>query len=138
MDKNDLLVVIAFPRYPADTVRLAGYARGRGVRTLAITDSPLSPVLAFAETALFAKASMLDFVGSLAAPAALINVIVSDVGMRTGPKAMERLEALEEAASASGTYVSPDGRATPVPKGRRFFWDVLEPGPEPRKAGPSP
>jgi len=137
MDRNDLVVVIAFPRYPTDVVKLVRYAGERGVKVLAITDSPLSPILPFSETTLFAKASMHDFVGSLAAPAALINCVVSDVGMRIGARAMERLELLEEAAAACGTYVSPDGRAVPLRKGRKFFWDVLETKPESPKAGNS-
>jgi DNA-binding MurR/RpiR family transcriptional regulator len=134
MDKADLVVVIAFPRYPTDVVRLVRYVRDQGVKVLAITDGPLSPILPFAETALFARASMHDFVGSLAAPAALINCVVADAGIRRGARALERLERLEEAAAATDTYVSSDGRTSPLPKGRRSFWDVLEPG-SGRKAG---
>jgi DNA-binding MurR/RpiR family transcriptional regulator len=131
MNKGDAMVVIAFPRYPTDAVNLARYARRQGVKMLAITDSPLSPVLPLADVALLSKASMHDFVGSLAAPAALINGVVSVAGISMGQKAMERLEWLEEAAESCNTYVSPGGRATPRHNGRKFFWDVLE-GPRER------
>ncbi len=113
MDARDLLIVIAFARYPADLVALARYAHRRGVKILALTDSPLSPVLPLAEVALFAKVSMLDFVGSLAAPAALINCVVSEIGARLGEQALARLQALEDAASEGRTYVSAGGQATP-------------------------
>ncbi len=112
MDAHDLIIAIAFARYPADLVTLVQYARGFGIRILAITDSPLSPVLPCAEVALFAKASMLDFVGSLAAPAALINCIISEIGVRLGGQALERLEALEDAAGEAGTYVDVGSRPT--------------------------
>ncbi|MDP9366470.1 MAG: MurR/RpiR family transcriptional regulator, partial [Chloroflexota bacterium] len=105
MGAGDVVIVIAFARYPADLVALARYAHRCGVRLLAITDSPLSPVLPLAEVALFARVSMLDFVGSLAAPAALINCIVSDLGVRLGEQAVARLHALEDAASEAGIYV---------------------------------
>jgi DNA-binding MurR/RpiR family transcriptional regulator len=134
MDRNDVVVAIAFPRYPAEMVKMVRYVRGQGARILAITDSPLSPVLPLSEIALFAKASMLDFVGSLAAPAALINVVVSDIGMRMGSKAMERLQALEEAAAACDAYVSSGTRSVPVHNGRQFFWDVLDAPPERARA----
>ncbi len=111
MDGGDLLIVIAFARYPSDLIALARYAHRAGVKILAITDSPLSPVLPLAAVALFAKVSMLDFVGSLAAPAALINCIVSDLGMRLGEQGIARLEALEDAASEAGIYMSAGGRA---------------------------
>lgn len=138
MGKDDLVVAIAFPRYPADAVKLVRYVREQGVKVLGITDSPLSPILPFSGTTLFAKASMHDFVGSLAAPAALINCVVSDVGVRLGARAMKRLELLEEAATACGTYAGPDGRTTPPQKGRRSFWDVLDTKAGPPMAGGSP
>ena len=121
MDAGDVLIVIAFARYPAELVALARYAHRRGVRILAITDSPLSPVLPLAEVALFAKVSMLDFVGSLAAPAALINCIVSDLGVRLGDRAVARLQALEDAASEAGIYVSAGSRAA-RPEGIGLTW----------------
>ncbi|HEX2501903.1 MAG TPA: MurR/RpiR family transcriptional regulator, partial [Methylomirabilota bacterium] len=73
---------------------------------LAITDSPLSPILPLADVALFAKASNLDFVGALTAPSALINCVVSEIGVRLGAQAIERLQVLEDAASEAGTYVA--------------------------------
>jgi DNA-binding MurR/RpiR family transcriptional regulator len=106
-----VLIVIAFARYPADLITLARYAHRCGVRLLAITDSPLSPVLPLAEVTLFAKVNMLDFVGSLAAPAALINCIVADLGLRLGEQAVARLQVLEAAASEAGIYVSAGGQS---------------------------
>lgn len=122
MDDGDVLIVITFARYPTELVALARYAHGRGVRILAITDSPLSPVLPLAEVALFAKVSMLDFVGSLAAPAALINCIVSDLGGRLGEQAVARLEALEGAARETGIYVAASGQAARA-EGTVLAWD---------------
>src|SRR5215208_4915900 len=122
MDAGDVMIVIAFARYPTELVAIARYAHRCGVRLLAITDSPLSPILPLAEVALFAKVSMLDFVGSLAAPAALINCIVADIGLRLGEQAVARLQALEAAASEAGIYVSAGGQ--PVRgEGTVLAWD---------------
>lgn len=115
MDEGDLLIAIAVARYPADLVALARYAHQTGVKILAITDSPLSPLLPLAEVALFAKVGMLDFVGSLAAPAALINSIVSELSVRLGEQAIARLQAIEDAASDAGIYVSAGGRPASRP-----------------------
>ena len=124
MNGGDVLVVLAFPRYPADLVKLVHFAREQGVTVLAITDSPLSPVLPHAKVALFAKASMLDFVGSMAAPAALINCVVSEVGLRLGKRALDRLRSLEDAAQAAGIYISAGGPAAPAAE-RRQTWGAL-------------
>ena len=130
MGEGDLVVVIAFARYPADLVTLARFASGRGIRILAITDSPLSPVLPLAEVTLFAKVGgvgLLDFVGSLAAPAALINCIVSAVAARLGEDGLARLQELENAAAEAGIYVSTGGR--PGPRGTALpFPDARAPG----------
>jgi DNA-binding MurR/RpiR family transcriptional regulator len=119
---GDVLIAMAFAHRPTDLMSLVRYAHGLGVRILAITDSPLSPILPLAEVALVAKATRLDFVGSLAAPAALINCVVSELGMRLGEVALERLQALEDAARAAGTYMPAGSRSAPVP-GRRLAWD---------------
>jgi DNA-binding MurR/RpiR family transcriptional regulator len=106
MGDEDVLIAIAFARYPKDLLLLVDYAHSSGRCILTITDSPLSPILPLAEVSLFAKSSVLDFVGSLGAPAALINCIVSELGVRLGDDAVHRLQALEDVAELTGTYVS--------------------------------
>lgn len=111
MSAEDLLVAIAFARYPVDLLEVAAYARRLERQLVVITDSALSPLLPLAEVALFAKANMLDFVGSLAAPAALINCVVSTVGIRLGDRAVKRLQTLEDSAREAGIYVRGAGRS---------------------------
>jgi DNA-binding MurR/RpiR family transcriptional regulator len=105
MDSGDVLVAIALARYPSDLLSLVRYAHGLGRCILAITDSPVSPILPLADVALFARSSVLDFAGTLGAPAALINCVVSELGVRMGDSAVARLQALEDVARQAGTYV---------------------------------
>jgi DNA-binding MurR/RpiR family transcriptional regulator len=119
MDADDVLIAIAFARYARDQLSLVRYAHGLGRRILAITDGPLSPILPCADVALFAKTSVLDFVGSLGAPAALINCVVSEIGVRMGENALQRLEALEDVAEEAEIYVSGGRRS--IPPERRMF-----------------
>lgn len=102
---TDLVLGIGFARYPSDLVRLLQFAQSRGRDILCITDSTLSPLLPLAKVSLFTRGTIQDFVGSLAAPGALINCIASELARRLGDKALERLAAAEEAAQAGGTYV---------------------------------
>lgn len=104
MRDDDLILAIGFARYPADLVRLLQYAHGLDRHIICITDSTLSPLLPLAEVSLFAKGTIRDFVGSLAAPGALINCAVSELGRRLGDVALERLRDAEEAASTGGIY----------------------------------
>lgn len=129
MDADDVLITISFARYPRDQLSLLRYANSLGRRILAITDSPLSPVLPLADVALFAKTSLLDFVGSLGAPAALINCVVSELGVRMGDKALERLTVLEDVAETAGTYVSGGRRSAPSQR-RLLAWQDAPSGPD--------
>jgi DNA-binding MurR/RpiR family transcriptional regulator len=105
MGAEDVIVGIALARYPVDLVTMLNHATKLGLRVLAITDSPLSPILPAADVSLFVRASNVDFVGSLTAPAALVNCAVSEIGVRLGGQALERLQALEDAAAETGIYV---------------------------------
>jgi DNA-binding MurR/RpiR family transcriptional regulator len=123
MGPDDLIVGIALARYPADLVTVLGHANKLGLRVLAITDSPLSPILPVADVALFVRASNLDFVGSLTAPSALINCVVSEIGVRLGGQALERLQALEDAAADAGIYVRGADHPARLQAGRLVWQD---------------
>jgi DNA-binding MurR/RpiR family transcriptional regulator len=105
LGENDLIVAIGFARYPADLVNMLQYAHGLGRHIVCITDSTLSPLVPLAEVSLFAKGTIRDFVGSLSAPGALINCLVSELGRRLGDTALARLADAEQAAQANGIYV---------------------------------
>src|SRR5690606_2749811 len=57
MDGQSALVAIGFPRYTDTTLRLLRYARGRGAGTVAVTDSPASPLATLADAVLTASIS---------------------------------------------------------------------------------
>jgi DNA-binding MurR/RpiR family transcriptional regulator len=94
---GDVVVGISFPRYTRETVQVLEYAKSRHIRTLAITDSLLSPLAQHAEVVLTARCKMDSFVESFTAPLSLINAIVTAVGLCSKDpslKALKRLEAL--------------------------------------------
>lgn len=121
MDAEHVLVTISLARYPRDQLSLLRYASGLGRRILAITDSPLSPFVPLADVTLLARSSSLDFVGSLGGPALLINCVVSELGVRAGDRALERLQALEDVAEAAQTFVS-GGRHSDPSECRSLVW----------------
>jgi len=105
MGSRDLIVAIGFARYPRDLIDLLRYARSVERPVVAITDSAISPLVGLADTCVYAAGTIRDFVGSLAAPGALINCLVSELARRTEPAALERLAAAEEAAAHGQLYV---------------------------------
>jgi DNA-binding MurR/RpiR family transcriptional regulator len=101
---GDVMVGISFPRYTRETVRALEYARGRQIRTLAITDSLISPLARHADVVLTARCKMDSFVESFTAPLSLINAIVTAVGVCSKDSTLKALKRLEELWRSRGVY----------------------------------
>ncbi|UXY50586.1 MurR/RpiR family transcriptional regulator [Pseudomonas tohonis] len=80
--EHDVLLAISLPRYSLDTIHLARFANERGARVLAITDSPVSPLVRLAEQVLFAPADHPVLISSNTVVLALIESLVAAVMTR--------------------------------------------------------
>ena len=78
---GDVLFGISFPRYSKRTLSAMKYARDRGARVIALTDSQLSPLARVADHVLLARSDMASFVDSLVAPLSVINALIVAVVM---------------------------------------------------------
>lgn len=76
---GDLLIAIAFPRYFADTVRLARSARENGVPVLAVTDRVTSPLAPLGTVTLYATDDSAYAASSQSCGVALIEALCSAV-----------------------------------------------------------
>ncbi len=94
--KGDLVVAISFPRYTRVTVEAFKFAKSQGVKTLAITDSLVSPLTQYADHVLTARYQMDSFIESFTASFSLINAIVTAVGVSNKKKTLKSLKGLEE------------------------------------------
>lgn len=94
--KGDLVIGISFPRYTKQTVEVLSFARQKGVKTLAITDTLISPLAQFADHVLTARYKMDSFIESFTAPLSLINAVVTALGVQDKKTTLTSLKALEE------------------------------------------
>jgi DNA-binding MurR/RpiR family transcriptional regulator len=104
--KEDLVIAISFPRYTRITVEAFKFAKSQGVKTLAITDSPLSPLAQHADHVLTARYKMDSFIESFTAAFSLINAIVTAVGISNKKKTLKSLRRLEEIWEKQEVYFS--------------------------------
>ncbi len=65
---EDVVIGISFPRYSKRTVRAMEFAKSRGAKVVAVTDSDVSPLIPFSDYTLKARSDMVSFVDSLVAP----------------------------------------------------------------------
>ncbi len=79
---EDVLVLFSFPPYASQTLQILDAARKRGVVTLGITDSLISP-LGKVDVTLTARVSGVGPQNSLVAPVALINVLLNGVAEKS-------------------------------------------------------
>jgi DNA-binding MurR/RpiR family transcriptional regulator len=76
---EDIFIGISYPRYSRRTVKAVRFARGRGAKVLALTDSSASPIARMADICLLARSDMVSFVDSLVAPLSLVNALIAAV-----------------------------------------------------------
>ncbi len=96
ISKGDVLIGITFPRYSRRTVKAFSYAKECGAKTIAITDSALSPIASISDVALFARSDMASFVDSLVAPLSLINALIVAVGLKKRDEVTNTFKKLEK------------------------------------------
>ncbi len=96
VNKDDLVIGIGFPRYSSKTIEALDYAKSKGAKILAITDSLLSPLASYADFTLIAKSNMEAFVDSLVAPLSLLNALIVGVGIKEKVKLSTSFATLEE------------------------------------------
>lgn len=96
INEKDLIIGITFPRYTLQTVEIMEYAKKKGAKTAAITDSVLSPLAQLADISVLANSNLNSFIDSFTAPLSLINALVTAVGVRRRKENLESLSELEE------------------------------------------
>ncbi len=94
--KDDTMIAISFPRYSTRIINAVEYARSQGADVVALTDSPQSPIAAFADQLLIAQSDMASFVDSLVAPLSIINAMIVAVARKKQDEVTRRLHSLEE------------------------------------------
>ncbi|MBW1982597.1 MAG: MurR/RpiR family transcriptional regulator [Deltaproteobacteria bacterium] len=68
LSEKSLVFLIAFPRYPRETVELGELAASRGARIVAITNSHISPIVPLADLVFFLPVGIPSFVDAYASP----------------------------------------------------------------------
>ena len=105
---GDVLFGISFPRYSKRTLSAMKYARDRGARVIALTDSQLSPLARVADHVLLARSDMAIFVDSLVAPLSVVNALIVAVGMSRRDEIEQTFNKLERIWEEYDVYEKPE------------------------------
>jgi DNA-binding MurR/RpiR family transcriptional regulator len=74
---EDMLIAVTFPRYASDVVSLTRYAKDRGARIVALTDSPASPLAPLADVLLLAPSDHPTLSSSMVAAVAVVETLIA-------------------------------------------------------------
>ncbi|HEY3811365.1 MAG TPA: MurR/RpiR family transcriptional regulator [Acidimicrobiales bacterium] len=114
LEPRDTLIPIDIRRYERSLVGLTRWAAERGAAVLAVTDSPLSPLVAGAAETFFISAQGVGPFDSVTGGIALANVLIAGVAARLRQTAPARLDAIEAAWSAMEALVAEPGGSGPL------------------------
>lgn len=93
--KDDVCIAISFPRYSKQVVKTLEYAKEKGAKIIAITDSNSSPIAPLSNYVLTAKSNMASFIDSLVAPLSLINALIVESTMEKRDDVLATFQELE-------------------------------------------
>lgn len=98
-----VVIVIGFPRYLRELVDLLEFAKDRGLKTLAITDSAFSPLRG--DVNLYAPAESASFIAFQSAPLILVNALVHELSVADGERTLDALDRFETVAADRNYFV---------------------------------
>ena len=106
--EGDAVIAISFPRYSKKAVKTMKYASSQKATTVAITDSPLSPLAQYASHVLLARSDMVSFVDSLVGPLSVINALIVTVAIKKKNEVADTLRKIEKIWDEYGVYEKVD------------------------------
>ena len=110
--EGDAVIAISFPRYSKKAVKTMKYASSQKATTVAITDSPLSPLAQYASHVLLARSDMVSFVDSLVGPLSVINALIVTVAIKKKNEVADTLRKIEEIWDEYGVYEKVDEKGS--------------------------
>ena len=110
--EGDAVIAISFPRYSKKAVKTMKYASSQKATTVAITDSPLSPLAQYASHVLLARSDMVSFVDSLVGPLSILNALIVTVAIRKKSEVADTLRKIEEIWDEYSVYEKVDEKGS--------------------------
>lgn len=104
--RADVILAITVDPYVRDTVETARFAKSRGARVVAITDSDLSPLAALADRTVVIRTETPSFFHTMTPAFAAVECLAALVAARRGKETLSALAASERQLAAFDTYVS--------------------------------
>jgi DNA-binding MurR/RpiR family transcriptional regulator len=94
--EGDLVIAFGFARYTKRTIEALNYVKQKKVKTIVITDHPLSPLVPYGDLNFHTSTEINSFIDSFTAPMCLVNALITAVTRNEHIKVEKRLQELEK------------------------------------------
>ncbi len=111
---EDLVVAVAFPRYPRETVEMVRFCQAKNPPILAITDKLNSPLASLAEHTIIVPVTFSTIFDSYCAVLCLFNIMVTEVGRGNQVESAELFRDFEDMAQQIRIFLQ-DGESDAPP-----------------------
>lgn len=101
---DDVFIGISFPRYSMRTVEAMRFAKSRGAKCVAITDSAFSPLAEIVDIKMEVQCNTASFADSLVAPLSVINAFLAVISQRKKAELSQSLNEMEKIWNQSNFY----------------------------------
>jgi len=105
LEKTDLVVAIAFPRYPRETIEIVRFCRNQGIQIAGITDKINSPLAELADISVVIPITFSTIHDSFSSPLCLFNMVVTEVGRENRAESEALSIAFEELAKKTNMFM---------------------------------
>lgn len=105
MGENDLIVAIAFPRYPREAVDIAHFCKNQGIPVASITDKIDSPLAKLADIPLVIPITFSTIHDSFSSVLCIFNMVVTEVGRENRAESEELSVIFEDLARKTNMFV---------------------------------
>lgn len=97
-----ILIIIGFPRYVNELLDVLTFCKERKIKTIALTDSPFSPLTG--DINLFSPAESSSFIAFHCAPLVLMNSVVIELSLINKKATLSSLDRFEKLAEAKNYF----------------------------------
>ena len=116
-DSRSVVILIAFPRYPAATLRLARLAAASGAAIITITDSHVSPISSLGDVTFHIPIGIPSYVDAYAAPLTFVNALCTALAERLPQRATAALDRFDRVAEETHLFIKQIRRGRPPKNG---------------------
>ncbi|MDP9889565.1 MurR/RpiR family transcriptional regulator [Pseudarthrobacter enclensis] len=91
LDPDGVFVAMSIRRYTADTVRALKHAKDNGLKTIALTDDPSSPLARLAETTFYIDTEGVTILRSMSVFTSVVQTLATAVTIQSGARSRNEL-----------------------------------------------